>query len=198
MKVEFEATFIDIDVDEVRNILKSLKAKLIKPETLMRRVTFFPPHNDEHGWMRVRDEGDKITLSYKRFLGQKKAKTDIKMSDQQEICLRIDNFDEGVNLLKSLGAKQKSYQETKREEWHYENLEITIDTWPGLEPFVEVEGQNETEVKKFAKKMGFDYSQAIYGPVTLIYEKKLGIPQDIINNHTPLITFEKPPKSHIT
>ena len=192
MQIEFEATFIDLDVGEAREKLKKLGATLIKPERLMRRVNFYTL-NDEYGWLRVRDEGDKITLSYKRFLGYNKNVKDQTMNDQQELCLKIDNFDAGVEFLKSLGLKQKSYQETKREEWRYKNLEITIDTWPGLEPYVEIEGKNEDEVKAAATALGFDYLAAIFGPITLLYEKKLGISAEEINNQTPEITFENPP-----
>jgi len=191
MQTEFEATFINIKPDEIRIKLKALGAKQIKPETLIRRVNFFPPNNDKFGWMRVRDEGDKITLSYKRYLG---AKNGHKIDSQQEIFLEINSFEEGIKLLESVGAKKKSYQETKRESWRLGEIEFDMDTWPGLEPFLEIEGPNEPTIKEVAEKLQLDYSQAIFGPVGLIYEKMLGIPQPIINNETPEITFDQPPK----
>jgi len=52
-------------------------------------------------------------------------------------------------------------------------------------------------VKKITKLLGFDYSEAIFGPVGLIYEKELNISQEQINNHTPEITFKNPPKLKI-
>lgn len=190
MKTEFEATFIDIDVNEARTKLKKLGATLIKPERLMRRVNFFTP-DDNCGWIRVRDEGDQVTLSYKRYLGCKQKGKEI--NDQQEIFLIINNFDEGVRLLKDLGLKQKSYQETKREEWDLNGVEISIDTWPGLDPLIEIEAKDEATVKKVSQELGFDYEKAVFGPITLVYEMKYGISQKQINNETPEITFEKPP-----
>ncbi|MDD4607235.1 MAG: CYTH domain-containing protein [Patescibacteria group bacterium] len=195
MSIEFEATFVDVDIDEVRVKLEKLGAKLIQPERLMRRVIFWPPKQDELGWMRVRDEGHKITLSYKRFLGYQKEKVDI--SDQEEICLEINDFEQGVKLLEMTGAKKKAYQETKREEWLYLNSEICLDTWPGLEPFIEIEAQDEALVKKISQDLDLDYSQALFGPVHVVYEKKLGISADEINNHTPEITFDNPPQKKI-
>lgn len=192
MKTEFEATFADINVSEVREKLQKLGANLVRPEALMRRVNFYPPVDDSTGWMRVRDEGDRITLSYKRFLGYKKGNDE--MNNQQEIFLEINDFDQGVQLLEVCGARKKSYQETKREDWEYKGLEISIDTWPGLDPFVELEGDDEQTVKQVAEELGFDYTEAIFGPVGLIYEKKLGITAQVINNETPEITFENPPK----
>ncbi|KKR05275.1 MAG: hypothetical protein UT32_C0021G0003 [Parcubacteria group bacterium GW2011_GWC2_39_14] len=74
--------------------------------------------------------------------------------------------------------------------------EITIDTWPGLEPFLEVEGKNEKSVISVVKKLGYDYSKAVFGAVDIKYQIKLGIPPDVINNKTPLISFEHPPKKY--
>jgi adenylate cyclase class 2 len=187
MKIEFEATFIDLDIDTIREKLKVLGAKLLKPETLMKRIVFTPPQTMPGAWLRVRDEGDKITLSLKQVTGEK-------IEDQTELCLTIDNFDQGVSLLESLGCVRKSYQETKREEWHLDGVEITIDTWPGLEPFVEIEGKNESAVRQTTEKLDLNYNEALFGSVDIIYEKKLGIPPDVINNRTFEITFANPPQ----
>lgn len=194
MQTEFEATFTNINKDEIRQKLTELGAKCVKPEVLMRRVIFYPPIEDDLGWMRVRDEGDVITMSYKRFPGYQKQEN--KIEDQQEICLEIKDFDQGVEMLKFMGAKQKAYQETKRENWSFGNLEISLDTWPGLNPFIEIEGQNEKEVKEVAKKLGFNYSEALFGPVHLVYEQELGIPAEVINNQIPQITFGNPPQKY--
>lgn len=51
---EIEATFINIDKDQLRAKLKELGAKLLQPETLMRRTIF---DIDEHSFVRVRDRG---------------------------------------------------------------------------------------------------------------------------------------------
>ena len=40
MDLEIEATFVDIDKDKLRIKLNAIGAKLIQPETLMRRVVF--------------------------------------------------------------------------------------------------------------------------------------------------------------
>lgn len=138
MQTEFEATILDIEIQQVREKLKKVEAELVLPERLMRRY-IFAPHNEKDlkgTWVRVRDESDKVTMSLKKVEGNK-------IEDQKEICLTIDSFDEGYEFLKSIGLKQKAYQETKRELWTLNEVEITIDTWPGLEPFLEIEGESE-------------------------------------------------------
>lgn len=187
MNIEYEATFIDVDKDDIRGRLKEAGATLIKPDFLMKRIVFELPigHEIPGGWLRVRDEGDKTTMSLKIVNGDK-------IEDQKEICLKIDNFDEGVKFLEAIGAKSKAYQESRRELWILDNVEITIDEWPYLEPYVEVEGKSEQEVRAVSGKLGFDYTQALFCSVDTLYNKKYGVPFDIINHKTRRITFSDP------
>lgn len=184
MQIEYEATYTNINKDEVRSRLKDAGAKLLRPEFLQKRVVFDPPKDIDpnHVWLRVRDEGDRITMSLKKVDGDK-------IEDQREICIEVDDFEEAVNLLNAVGCRQKSYQETKRELWMLDDVEITIDEWPWLEPFVEVEGPSEEVVKKVSEKVGFDYSTAKFGSVTTLYAEKYNIRDEQINT-APKIIFE--------
>lgn len=187
MNIEFEATFLNIDKDDIRHRLKQAGAVLIYPEFLMSREVFDPPQEIKGGWLRVRKEFEKTTMSLKVVDGNK-------IEDQKEIELAVDDFDEAVKFLESIGAKRKSYQETLRELWKVGEVEITIDTWPGLSPLVEIESDDEQKVKETAGLLNFNYNEAHFGSVDVVYEKELGIPPDVINNHMPIITFANPPK----
>ncbi len=185
MYTEFEATFTDISKDEAREKLKKAGAKLVREEYLQKRCVFNLPksHEIKGGWLRVRDEGDKITMSLKIVDGDK-------IENQKETQLVIDNFENAVNLFESIGCIKKAYQESKRELWKLKDVEITIDELPFLEPFVEIEGKSEEEVKEVAQKLGLDYSKAKFCAVDTLYSEKYGISEDRINNHTPEILFE--------
>ncbi|MFA5131106.1 MAG: CYTH domain-containing protein [Patescibacteria group bacterium] len=187
INIEYEATFTNINKEEIRNRLKETGATLIKPEFLQKRVCLDLPsgHQIKGGWLRVRDEQDKITMSFKLVNGSN-------IDDQKEICLKIDNYNEGINFLETIGAKQKAYQESYRELWSLDGVEVMIDEWPYLEPYVEVEGKSEEEVKTVSEKLGFDYSQALFCSVDTLYNKKYGTPIDVINKETKKITFDIP------
>lgn len=184
MQVEYEATFPNIDKNQVRERLKAAGAILLKPEFLQKRVVFHLPegHEVRGGWLRVRDEGDKVTMSFKIVNGDK-------IKDQKEICLRVDNFEWADIFLESIGCRKKAYQENKRESWKLDEVEITIDEWPFLEPFVEIEGKSENEVKRAAQKLGFDYRQALFCSTDTLYSKKYGFPEKVINDQTPVLAF---------
>jgi len=187
MNIEYEATFANINKDDMRERLIKVGANLIKPEFMQKRICFDLPsgHQIKGAWLRVRDEQDKVTMSYKEVNGTK-------IEDQKEICLKIDNFNEGVKFLESIGAEQKAYQESYREFWLLDKVEIYIDEWPYLEPYVEVEGKSEEEVRRASEKLGFNYDQALFCSVDTLYNKKYGTPIDVINKETKKITFSDP------
>jgi adenylate cyclase class 2 len=184
MNIEYEATFININKDEMRRKLKDAGAVLVRPEFLQRRIPFFLPDGDRTSakYVRVRDEGDKITLSFKIIDGDK-------IENQRELCLEVNSFDGAVELLGLIGCEPKSYQESRRELWRLDEVDITIDEWPFLEPFVEVEGKFALEVQKVSEKIGFDYSQALFCGVTKLYILKYNLPYSVINT-VPRLVFD--------
>ncbi len=184
MKIEYEATFANVNKNEIRKILKEKGAVLLRKEFIQKRKVFYPPTciNKEDGFMRVRDEGDKITMALKIFKGEG-------IERQKETEIEVNDFDTACQLVKNLGMKQKSYQETKRELWVLDGVEIMIDEWPFLEPFIEVEGKNELEVKSVSEKLGFKWKDAIFDGMASQCAKKYNITEDRINNHTPKIVF---------
>jgi len=179
---------MNVDKDEIREKLKQVGAVLVKPEVLMQRTVFNLPegHHKEKAWARVRDEGDKITMSFKVVnvggIGP--------IDAQKEICLKIDNYNNGIEFLRMLGCQKKAQQESKREIWQMGETEVCIDEWPFLEPFVEIEGQSEAVVKEVAEKLGFDYSKAMFCSVDTVYARKYGVSEDFINNRVEKIFFD--------
>jgi len=185
MDIEYEATFANINKDKIRSKLFEAGASLIRKEFLQKRVVFNLPKGNgiNGGWLRVRDEGDRITMSLKVVDGDK-------IHNQKETQLTVDSFQEARNFLVNIGCEEKAYQESKRELWRLDGVDITIDEWPFLEPFVEVESKSEEQVKNVSEKIGFDYSQAKFCSVDTLYNEKYNVSIDQINNHTPKILFE--------
>lgn len=190
MKNEIEARFLSINKAEMREKLKSAGFKLKTPEYLMRRKTFdfsrvAPGHNK---WGRVRQESDKVTMSVKEIRS-----SDI--SNVYEVELVVNDFDTAVAFFEACGISVKAFQENVREVWIRDGIEVTIDTWPGLNPFIEIEGSNENTVREVSQELGFDFEKAVFGSIDLVYEKELGIPAKTITR-LPEITFSNPPKKN--
>lgn len=184
MDTEFEAKFENVDKRQIRKRLKALGAKLVSKQFLQTRTAFSLPQGNEisGGWIRVRKEAERVTLSLKVINGEK-------ICDQKETVLTVDSYDEAAKLLTMIGCRPKGMQENLREFWVLNGAEIYIDEWPFLNPFVEVEAQSENDVKRASELLGFCWEDALYGPVSLLVERQYGVPQSYVNNEAPDITF---------
>ncbi len=190
MKKEIEATFLSINKDITRVKLKRAGFELKTPEYLMRRKTFdfsrvAPGRNK---WGRVRQESDKVTMTVKEIRGSG-------INDTYEVELVVNDFEIAAAFFEACNIPAKAFQENMREVWLRNGVEVTIDTWPGLSPFVEVEGVNEKMVREVSNELGFDFEKAVFRSIDLVYEKELGIPAETIIQ-LPEITFANPPKKN--
>lgn len=186
MRNEIEAQFLDINKDEIREKLKSIGATLVKPEILMKRVVFY---TGEHSFARVRDEGDKIVMTYKNV------EDDNSILGTKEVNVTVENYDDAILFLRGCGLNIKAKQETLREIWKFDDIEICIDTWPWIPTFIEIEGPSEEKVWNVANLLGFDKTQAKFGSVDTTYQHYYGIDPDVVNLHCPEISFTiKPPE----
>lgn len=167
METEIEAKFLDVDPDAIRRTLASVGARQEHPEIFMKRKNFDYPNSRLEkigGWVRVRDEGARITLSYKQL-------NDRTLHGTKEVSVTVDSFEKTCQLLEAVGLVAKAYQETKREKWVLGNAEVTIDTWPWIPPFVEIEAPSEGELKEAVATLGFSWDAALHGSVETAYQK---------------------------
>lgn len=166
MKAELEVKFLDIDIEDIRARLESAGATLEQPLRLMRRVLIEQPqHAAENAFLRIRDEGDKVTLTFKRRAEEHPTK----MDSTKEIEVTVSDFDATVEIFTEAGWPYLTYQETKRETWRCGESEVVIDMWPWLDPMIEIEGPTEAEVRATADALGFEWSEAFYGHIDDVY-----------------------------
>lgn len=164
MKSEIEAKFLNVDHDEIRLKLKALGGICLQPMRLMRRVTI---ENDfmktgKDSFLRVRDEGDKTTMTYKQF-------DRLSVDGAKEIEIEVSSFDDTVALLKQVGLAYGSLQESKRENWKVGDVDVMLDEWPWLKPYIEIEGDSEAAIRELASQLGLNWNDAVYGDVMAAY-----------------------------
>jgi len=189
MNTEFEISFIKIDKNDLRKKIKSLWWTIIQNNYLMKRIVFHNPILKK-SYLRVRDEGNRITCTYKEI-----SDWNLDISSVKELETIVGDFDATVSIFKKLWLKQKAYQESYRETWTINNeVFFMIDEWPWLKPFLEIEWISENIVKEYTKKLWFEYNEWLFWAVDEIYFKELSLPRDYINN-LEVITFENIPKA---
>lgn len=189
MQKEVEVKFINTNHDEIRDKLKNLGAKLEHPMRLMRRVML--DHQDsryqksnQSERLRIRDEGDKVTITFKKSNESNYA---------YEAETTVGSFDDTLQLFEAIGFNVYSFQESKRETWQYEGVEIVLDEWPWLNPYIEIEGKTEKEIKSVAEKLGFNWQDAKYGSVDTAYRIQYpGMKRPDSIGDIPEVRFDKP------
>ncbi|MGW1789218.1 class IV adenylate cyclase [Streptomyces tubercidicus] len=175
---EYEAKFLEIDVDALRDHLKAAGAEQLFPKTLFTRLIFENDTVQGEQWLRLRDEGGKTTLTLKQV-------TDAShINGTTEIEVEVSDLEKTAELLKALGLRQVRYQQNYREEWQLGGVTYDLDTWPDLPTFLEVEGSSEQAVRTAVAKLGLDYNEARFGSIDLIYKSELN--RDILTENTLL------------
>ncbi|PIP73248.1 MAG: hypothetical protein COW88_02550 [Candidatus Lloydbacteria bacterium CG22_combo_CG10-13_8_21_14_all_47_15] len=117
------------------------------------------------------------------------------INDTYEVELVVNDFNIASDFFEACNIPVKAFQENMREVRERDEVEVTIDTWPGLNPFVEVEAETEEVVRKISEELGFNFNEAVFGSIDIVYEKELGVPAETIIK-LPEITFANPPKKN--
>lgn len=164
---ESELRVFNIDADSVRKKLEEMHAKKQGILNFKRAVLDVNPVNPNK-WIRVRTDGKHTTLAVKERISHT-------VDGTAEIEIEVSDFDNTMALLLALGNyKPRSIQENTRELFFLNDTEISIDTWPQLRPFLEIEGDNE-KIHQISEKLCIDKKDLTAMSVEEYYLHNLGI-----------------------
>jgi adenylate cyclase class 2 len=188
-EIEFEGRILNIDPAELQKKLRMIGGYRKSPLTLYRR-SVFNLCDIKRGFVRVRDEGDKITMTAKIY----------KNPDfPEEYELNLDQgktFENGQEFLRALNLTEKAYHETIREKWSIprrngtELCEVAIDYIPGLPVYAELECKSERDLKRVCKMLNVQYKDLTFGGYGKVYVEYYGMAENDINNIIPKLTFQ--------
>lgn len=166
---EIEVKFLDIDPKQVEKKLLNLGAKRLYDRVFKDRVFDYPgwPLDKKSSWLRLRDKGDKITLSFKKRLGVIKGQNDKGMEENE---ITVNSFEETSEILGKIGMVQKFNEEKRRVHFILNDLEIDIDCWPLIPPLLEIEAKDWESVEQIAQKLGFSWEDKKITSAMQVYE----------------------------
>ena len=173
---EFETRVLDINVEDFVEKLEGLGAVRVF-ETWQKRCTYdFPgkrllneaKERGAEAWVRVRDDGlGSVKMAYKCHSNNHKL-----LPDCTEVEFEVPNMELPEAFLISIGMKKDQYVETKRIRYELDDLQFDIDTWPRLNPFLEIEGSSESRVLDGLTMLGFTKAETFQGHAGNVYEKE--------------------------
>lgn len=176
---EIEVKFLNIDAPEIERKLAALGAKKVFDRVFQSRTYDYPDlrlHRDAV-WIRIRDEGDKVTLAYKKRLGAKTwAKGDNKHEGQmnddgmEEVELVVSDLETMAHFFYRIGLKQKFREEKQRIRYVLDNIEFDIDYIPLVPPYLEIEAKSWEEIDKAISLLGLNPDDKKIFSATQIYK----------------------------
>ena len=163
MGKEYEVSILDIDVFDFEKRLNKLGAKKNGDFLQKRYVYDFNPEINNK-WIRLRTNGKKTTITIKEIFDESI------VGGTNELEIEVSDFEKTNQLLNELGYKEKGYQENKRTIYDIDEIEVSIDSWPMIPTYAEIEGKNEKSVKEFLKRLNINEEKVTTLGVTSIYE----------------------------
>lgn len=167
MKIEFESKILDIDEKAVRLRLKELGAKLVGKYNFKRVVAELDSSKKNEKWLRLRTDGKKTTLTLKQRNGNEFSEDEVLVS----------GFNKTAKIIFSVFNNLK-YVENDRDEYKLKDAIITLDKWPGIPIFLEIEAESREKVDKMynllkinGKLLGNQSVIAVYRYYKLDYKK---------------------------
>lgn len=155
---EIEVKFLDIDVPKIEAKLHEIGAAKMFDRIYRRKVYDYPDLrlNAQHAWVRVRDEGDKVTFGFKQRTGTSSSDGSSNDGGMDEVEVEVSDFEKTALLLEKIGLKRKFYEENRRIRWIKGDIEFDIDHWPLINPYLEIEAKSWDQIDEAIKLLGLD------------------------------------------
>lgn len=169
MAQEIEAKILNIDKAALEQKLAEIGATK-QGDLFFRSTSFdFPgfPLDKEASWVRLRDEGSRITLAFKQRLGANGNSG--KDAGMEEIEVAVSSYEDTIALLKKIGMIEKFSQEKKRSTWTKGDVSFDIDEWPRLSPYLEIEAPSWKDVDDAILELGFSLENKVICSATQVY-----------------------------
>lgn len=164
MPAEYEAKVLDIDPAQVADLILSKGGKEISTPILQRRYVYDIVPGDQSKWIRLRDAGGKSTLTVKEIEHDG-------IDGVYEVETGVTDFDATNELLAKIGFKPKSYQENRRTSFTLDGVQLEIDEWPMIPPYLEIEAESPEDVYRVAALLGFAEDQLTSENTTKVYAR---------------------------
>lgn len=145
MSIEYEYEFLNYDKKYIISEIKKRGAKKLG-QFIFKVIVFTHPLSEKAStYIRVRDEGHKITMTTKTNSEKSQFET------ENEVI--INDFDEGVKILYSLGCIKKYYYEKIREIWRLKDAEIVFDINPCVPERMEIEAKSKKRLESLVRDL---------------------------------------------
>lgn len=166
MHKEIETRFLNVDKSQLISMLKGLGA-IDDGENKLLEYIFYDRDLkwvDENKFVRLRQNGAKLTMTFKQNNPQK-------IDSANEIEYEISDIEKARELLQNTGLRLYRVVEKYRHTFTIDNVTVDIDTWPKIPVYVELEGTSVEDLEKISSKLGFNWNDKFDKDARYVYQK---------------------------
>lgn len=121
-------------------------------------------------WVRLRKSNEKVELTVKHIL--KGNLEDGLFQKILETEIITSSFETTNELLENLGLAKRNYQEKIRYSYEYKTAKIEVDIWPLIEPYMEIECDDENIINEIINKLNFEEKKIVSVNTEQLYKEK--------------------------
>lgn len=123
-------------------------------------------------WIRLRQTGNKTTITIKHILNGALPQNNYDgFQPVLETEVPVPSIEEGNMLLESLGYSYRNYQEKRRVSYEYKGVEIDIDSWPHIPPYMEIEHDKPEEIDSIIDELGLAEHEIVSCNTSDVYQR---------------------------
>ncbi len=162
MPTEVEARILGIDVPQLSRRLEAAGGERTE-DALFREVLFYCVSGNPLEYVRVRDDGRQVLLTHKR------RGMDAELREAAETETTAGDFHAAVAIFDGAGLRRMMYREKRRTSYRLGDATVSIDQYPGLPPYAEVESTDAATVREACVRLGIDPDSHFPGGVADVY-----------------------------
>lgn len=160
MDIEYEIKVLDVDTKKLRVKLGDLGFIQHEQQEFRRYIYAIESKN---AWVRLRTNGKKTTLAYKQYIKDS-------IDGVKELEIDVSDFSKSHELMQLLGYKASAYQENRRSVFTLDDIEISIDEWPLIPAYAEIEAKDKATVEKYLDKIDLQSNRTTSKPTSHVYK----------------------------
>ena len=149
---------VELPKNEIINLVQSKELENLFKDQLI----------NPNKWVRLRKSNDKVELTVKHVF--EKEHSNIQSVLETEI--NTNSLEETNLLLEGIGLARRNYQEKNRISYTYKTAEIEIDIWPLLDPYMEIECDDENVTSELIELLNLKDYEIVSLNTSELYRRK--------------------------
>ncbi len=151
----FRSHFHGLLIDEyIEKNINNIDLNKLEDEKVLEKIK--DTKNRFFKWLRLRQDGDKVELTLKYIYN---TAAEYEIDQVKEVEIVTDDFETANKLIEEMGYHKRKLVEKKRTTYTYKGMLVEIDEWPLLEPYIEIEGTNVSDIYQLAEDLGYSKEQ---------------------------------------